>query len=392
MRYNFDEMIDRKTTESVKWQTSTERPADTIPLWVADMDFRSPQEVIDAIIERAQHGVFGYMWRIEDYYEAVMDWLRERHQYVVERDWVVTAGGIVPAINIAIQTFLQPGDHVLIQRPVYPPFAQAINQNGAVIANNPLRLVDNRYEIDFDDFERKAQDPRVKMFILCNPHNPVGRVWTEAELTRMGDICVKHDVLIFSDEIHQDLLFKGHRHISIASLSPAYADCTITATAPTKSFNIAGLKGANLIIANKDIREKYVAASTRIDSRDLNIFGLVATIAAYRHGAGWLDQVMAYVEENKAYFERFIAERLPMLQVTQSEGTFLLWVDFRALGLNDEELQQFVLHKASLWLNDGPTFGEEGSGFQRINIACPRARLEQALHNLERAIQQLLHK
>lgn len=392
MSYNFDEIVDRKCTEAVKWSYPSGIPEDCIPLWVADMDFRCPPEITAAIIKRAEHGVFGYPCKYDEYFDAVIDWMKEHHQWSVKKEWIVTSPGVVPAMNFSIRALLRPGDYILIQRPVYTPFSVSIEQNGSHVANSPLKLVGDRYEIDFDDFEKKASDPRVKMFFLCNPHNPVGRVWTRDELLRMGEICVKHNVLVFSDEIHQDMVYTGHTHTPFASISPELSNITITATAPSKTFNIAGLKTSNMIIENEQLRAEFIRESERSAALEPNIFGIVATTAAYTHGHAWLKQVMAYIEANKDYVSEFIAERLPMLKVIRAEATFMLWIDCRGLGLIDEQLRQFMLNEAHLWLNCGFTYGEEGSGFQRINIGCPRPLLEKAMHNLEAGIHQLLAK
>lgn len=392
MKYNFDEIVDRKCTEAVKWTYPPEIPNDAIPLWVADMDFRCPPEITAAIMKRAEHGVFGYPCKYDEYFDAIIQWMLEQHKWSVQRDWIVTSPGVVPAMNFAIRTFLRPGDYVLIQRPVYTPFTLSIEQNGTHVANSPLKLVGDRYEIDFDDFEKKASDPRVKMFFLCNPHNPVGRVWTRDELSRLGEICIKHNVLVFSDEIHQDMVYTGYTHTPFASISPELSNITITATAPSKTFNIAGLKTSNIIIENERLRGEYIRESERSAALEPNIFGIVATTAAYTEGHEWLKQVMQYIEANKDYVTQFIAERLPMLKVIRSEATFMLWIDCQGLGLDNEQLREFMLHRAHLWLNCGYTYGEEGSCFQRINIGCPRSVLEEAMHNLEAAIGQLVSK
>lgn len=387
MKYNFDEIMDRKKTESVKWAQRPNIPQDALPLWVADMDFRSPIEVIQALQDRVEHGVFGYPRIPEEYHQAIIAWMQNRHQWQIEKSWIVRVPGVVPAMNISVRAFLRPGDKVLIQQPVYTPFMQSIEQNGAQIVNSPLKLNGTRYEIDFEDFEKKAQDPSVKLFFLCNPHNPVGRVWSKEELERLGEICLKHNVLVFSDEIHQDLVYRGATHIPFASLSAELANICMTATAPSKTFNIAGLHAANVIISNKALRQEFMREVNRVSVGSLNVLGIVATTAAYTHGADWLEQAMDYIEGNKDYVMRFIEEQLPMLKVVPPEATYLLWLDCRAVGLDNQELTDFMLHKAGLWLNDGYAYGEEGSGFVRLNIACPRKILEQAMQQLKDAIE-----
>lgn len=389
MHYNFDEWIDRTSTEAVKWAMMPDIPSDVIPLWVADMDFVSPKEVTEALRARVEHGIYGYPLPPKEYFGAIVQWMKKRHQWEIERNWIVPAPGVVPAMNMAVRAFVRPGDRVLIQRPVYPPFTYAIERNGAHVVNNPLKQVGDRFEIDFEDFEHKAKDPQVKLFLLCNPHNPVGRVWTREELQRIGEICLKYNVLVFSDEIHQDIVFKEYQHIPFASLSPELSNITITATAPSKTFNIAGLQDANIIIENEQLRGEFRREMERLGINGVNLFGLVATMAAYTYGEQWLEELMVYLEGNRDYCLQFIRERLPELTAFKPEATYLLWIDCRKLGMDPKQLRNFMLQEAKLRLNEGYTYGAEGNGFMRLNFACPRSLLEKAMKQLEKAIQTL---
>ncbi len=389
---NFDAVLDRKNTGSMKWDMMEKlnKPKDVLPLWVADMDFKAPDGVIQVLEERIKHGVFGYTKPTSAYYNAIINWMEKRHDWKVKKESIVATPGIVPVLNFIIQEFTQKGDGVLIQRPVYHPFSKAIIQNDRTLINSPLVLNENRYEIDFLDFENKIRDNQVKLFILCSPHNPVGRVWTNEELKTMGDICIKHNVLILVDEIHHDLVFKSYKHIPFASLGQKYANYCITCTAPSKTFNLAGLKVANIIIDNQEILDKFKAYLQRISLMSINMLGISACEAAYQTGGAWLDGLMDYIDENKKYVKEFIEEKFSMINVIDSEATYLLWIDFRNLGLTNKKLEAFMLNEAKLWLNDGYIFGEEGSGFQRMNIACPRSTLVQALKQLEQALQKLI--
>jgi cysteine-S-conjugate beta-lyase len=392
MKYDFDRIIDRTGTGSFKWDLVDNIFGGTglLPLWVADMDFESPPEVVAALVRRAQHGVYGYTATMPEYYQAVADWFHRRHSWRITPEWIVTAPGIVPALNLLIQTFTEPGDGIIVQKPVYYPFMRSIKNNGRVIINNPLKLEGNTYHIDYDDLERKAKDPAVRLLILCNPHNPVGRVWTGEELKRIGNICFAHDVIVVSDEIHCDLTFKGHRHVPFGSISNEFLMKSITCTAPSKTFNLAGLQTANLVIASPDLRQRYTRTIECLGLKWPNLFGAEALIAAYRHGDEWLDQLMEYLGGNLAFLKKFIAANMPRVRVIDPEATFLVWLDFRDFGLDTETLKRLMRDKARLALDDGYIFGSpEGDGFERINIACPRAVLEDALKRMSDALSTL---
>ena len=387
MPINFDEIIDRRNTSCLKHDFAVERgyPADILPFWVADMDFRAPAPVIDALKARAEHGIFGYTQVKDDYFAVLQNWFRTRHDWTVERRELILTPGVVFAIATAIRAFTIKGDAVLIQQPVYYPFANMIRQNERVIVDNPLRLIDGRYEIDFADFEQKIIEHRVKIFILCSPHNPVGRVWTRAELEQIAAVCLRHNVIVVADEIHEEFVRPGFRHIPFASLSEDAAAITLTCTSPSKTFNLAGLQISNIFIRNEELRRRFKEELSRTGYDEPNTLGLAGAKAAYEHGAAWHTQLLAYLEENHVRAKEFIATHLPKVKLIEPEGTYLLWLDFSAYGLTDEALNEKIIRDAHLWLDDGPIFGVGGSGFQRINIACPWATLEQGLKNLAEA-------
>lgn len=387
MPANFDEIIDRRNTSSIKYDFSAERgyPKDVLPFWVADMDFRTPAPVIEALKQRAEHGIFGYTQPKDDYFTVLQNWFRRRHNWDVERRDLVITPGVVFAVATAIRAFTEPGDGVLIQQPVYYPFANMIRQNRRVLADNPLQLTDGCYTIDLRDFEQKILTHKVKLFILCSPHNPVGRVWRRSELEQLAAVCLRHNVIVIADEIHEEFIRPGFRHIPFASLSPETAAVTVTCTSPSKTFNLAGLQISNIFIRNKDLRSRFKKELSATGYDEPNTLGLAGAKAAYEHGAAWLSELLAYVEENYARTKEFLAEHLPKVKIIEPEGTYLLWLDFRACGLSDEDLNGKIIREAHLWLDDGPIFGAGGSGFQRINIACPWATLETGLRNLANA-------
>lgn len=391
MTYDFNRLIERKGTNSLKYDFAAERgkPEDVIPLWVADMDFQTPPEVTDAMIAACRHGIFGYTEVRLPYFETVRRWYQNHFHWEPEASWLVKTPGVVFAISMAIRAFTNPGDCVLIQRPVYYPFTNAILDNDRILANSPLQYRDGRYFMDLDDFEKKIVENRVKLFILCNPHNPVGRVWTEKELTELGEICLKHNVTVVSDEIHGDFVYSGHRHTVFAGIKPEYSDITVTCTAPSKTFNLAGLQVSNIFISNKELRRAFRKEVYRTGCMELNTLGLVACQAAYEKGLPWLSELRSYLKGNLEFVRTFLKQELPQITLVEPEGTYLIWLDFRALGMTDEELDRFILHEAKLWLDQGSMFGPEGEGFQRINIACPRATLEKAFTQLKHAVERL---
>ncbi len=403
MTYNFDKEINRMGTSSLKWDyqkgnmtmiqsdaCDAKHGADRLlPLWVADMDFQSPPEVIEALIERAKHGIFGYTAAGDSYFEAVLNWMDKHYGRQIKQEWIVLSPGVVTALSMLVQTFVAPGEKILVQPPVYYPFYSAIENNGAEIVRNGLILENGRYTMDYDDLAEKTADPAVKMAILCSPHNPIGRVWTREELTRFGEICIANDVLVVSDEIHCDLIFPGHTFTSFANISEEFEQKSIICTAPSKTFNLPGLKNSNVIIPNRKLRLQFQKTMESAWIMGSNIFGLVGTEAAYRHGEEWLKELLTYIEGNYHFMVDYIAEHLPMLEVLPLEGTYLLWVDCRALGLDADERQELFLEKAKLFLDEGELFGPEGLGFERFNLACPRSILAEALERMKSVITAL---
>ncbi len=400
MTYNFDEEIDRFGTQCTKWEfeyideeaVKTDRAhakygaERLLPLWVADMDFQSPPEVIAALEERAAHGLYGYCTPDDSYYDAVLGWMARRYGLAVERDWIAITPGVVTALYLLVQTFSEPGDKVLIQPPVYYPFYNAIADTGRVVALNPLQRDGLRYEMDYEDLARKTADPAVKIAILCSPHNPVGRVWTPQELTRFGQICQANDVLVIADEIHGDLILAGHQFTSYPAISAEFAASSILCTAPSKTFNLAGLKLSNILIANADLRARYAQTLNKCHLSTWNVFNLVATEAAYRHGEPWLAEVMAYIEENYRFLVSYVEAELPWLTVYPLEGTYLAWIDFSGLGMDPARRQKWLIDEAKVWLNEGAKFGPGGEDFQRLNLACPRSLLAEALARIKTAV------
>lgn len=383
--YDFDTIIERKNTYSIKYDSYQQQNQlkNVIPLWVADMDFKTAPEIIEDLVERAKHGIYGYTEILDPYYTAVVHWMQYRHNWEIKKEWVVVTPGVVSAISSAIRSLTKEGDSILIQPPVYHPFSDMILKNKRKLVTNPLQYKEGHYEIDFKDFEKKVIENDVKIFILCNPHNPVGRVWTKEELIRLGDICLQHGVVVISDEIHNDFIYKGYQHHVFASLKEEYKKMTITCTSPSKTFNLAGLQISNIIMAHLEYKEKIQKDIQALGQGHANTFGLEACISAYTKGERWLEELLSYLEDNIAYVRSFLSERLPMVKLVEPEGLYLLWIDFRNLGLSNTELDTIIQEKAKLWLSPGHTFGTEGSGFQRMNIACPRSVLKKALLQLE---------
>ena len=387
---DFDKITDRRNTNCLKYDFAVKRgmPEDVLPLWVADMDFQTSSYVQDALIKQAQHGIFGYSDGQESYFEAVKGWLKKHHDWEVQEKWLVKTPGVVMALALSVKAYTDPGDAVLIQSPVYYPFSEVISDNGRKIVSSDLFLgEDNRYHIDYADFEKKIAEEEVKLFFLCNPHNPVGRVWTKEELTAMGDILVKHHVTVVSDEIHEDFVFRG-KHQVFAAIKEEFAQISVTCTAPSKTFNLAGLQVSNIFIPDDALRRKFEQAVAASGYSQLNTMGLVACEAAYRYGEEWYDAVKAYIRENLAYAQHFLEEQIPQVKAVKPEGTYLLWVDFRSLGLSRKELEELIVKKAGLWLDSGDIFGAAGRGFERINVACPRSVLTEALERLARVVRE----
>ena len=386
--YNFDQVINRKNTNSVKYDGDKAQDPRMIPMWVADMDFETLPEVKEALVKRAQHGIFGYASPTESYYQAVINWMKDRHDFLIEKDWIVTTPGVVTALKLAVKALTQDNDKVMIMKPVYYPFDFSIELNGRIIVECPLDFDGEKYTCPFDLFEKTIVENDVKMFILCNPHNPIGRVWKREELLQIGQICQKHHVYVVSDEIHMDFVYGENKHIPFYNVDESFKDFTVICTAPSKTFNLAALQTSNIIIANEKMREAFHKVKMANGVNDPNIFGLDACEAAYTYGHQWVDELVDYLQANIDYMTEFFKERLPEIKVISPEGLYLVWVDMRALGMDQDQLEDFMLNKAYLWLDEGYIFGTGGAGFERFNVACPRSILKQALEQLEKAIRE----
>lgn len=387
---DFDKVINRKNTKSLKYDFAKRRgmPEDVMPFWVADMDFETSSYIEDALIERAKHGIFGYSEVQTPYFETVRDWMKRHHGWDVQERWLVKTPGVVFALAMAVKAYTEPGDRVLLQLPVYYPFSEVIEDNGRKVVSSNLYLgKDNRYHIDFEDFEQKIVEEQIKLFLLCNPHNPVGRVWTKEELIKLGDICLKHHVVVVSDEIHQDFVFQG-KHTVFANLKKEYEDISITCTSPSKTFNLASMMMSNIFIPNRELKHKFRKEMDAAGISQLGVMGLVACETAYSKGEEWYQAMLSYVGDNIAFTRKFVEENLQGVRMVEHEGTYLVWLDFRGTGLDADEIERRIIYKAGLWLDSGKIFGECGRGFQRINVACPRSVLLQALERMKEAIRK----
>lgn len=383
MKYDFDEIIPRRGTNSYKWDS--EADPDVLPLWVADMDFRTAPAVTEALTARASQGIFGYTRVPDSYYTAVSDWFANRHGWTIDASSVIYTSGVVPAISAIIKALTSPGDKVLVQTPVYNCFFSSIRNNGCLIDESPLIYSGLTYTMDFGDLERRASNPAVKLLLLCNPHNPAGRVWTRDELVRMRDICRRHNVRVVSDEIHCELTMPGFVYTPYATVDPGAIVCV----SPSKAFNLAGLQIANIVCPDADTRRLIDRAINDNEVCDVNPFGVIATEAAYRHGADWLAQLIGYIWENYRFMQDFCRDALPALPLTRLEGTYLVWMDCRALPFTSDELERRLLTEAKLWLNAGTMYGAAGQGFMRWNIACPRAMLAEGLNRFADFVAQI---
>ncbi len=391
MKYDFDQAKQRTGTYSYKWDQSEKLfgRSDILPLWVADMDFEPPKEVVDAIVERAKQGIYGYTVRTPEFYEAISGWLQRRHGWQVKHEWITSSPGVVAALSLCVHAFTRPGDKVIIQTPVYYPFFDVIRMHGRAIVENPLSLRDGRYEMDFDLLERQAAEG-AKLLLLCSPHNPGGRVWAREDLERLGEICVRHGVLIVADEIHHDLVYPGHKHIPLASISDTFALNTITCIATSKTFNLAGLQTSSVIIPNPELRRRYDYALKTFSIHMESYFGITSVITSYTYGDEWLDQLMAYLEGNLNFLMEFVRRRLPQIRVMRPEATYLVWMDCREISRDPSELKKLMYEEARVAFNEGSTYGEPGKGFLRVNIACPRSLLAEALERFASAIERAL--
>lgn len=387
MQYDFDTPIDRTHTWSIKHDFKKEngKADDILPLWVADMDFRSPDSVVEALKKAVDHGIFGYSRADESYFDAVAAWYQKRHHLTLQPEWMTCTPGIVFALSIAVRAFTQEGDAVLIQPPVYHPFSRAILRNKRTLVENPLVLKDGHYEMDLEDLEQKVLDEHVKLMILCNPHNPVGRVWTREELNALADICLRHHVYVISDEIHGDFVWQGHEQTPYASISEEACLHSMMCTAPSKTFNLAGMATSNLFIPDPEMRRKFRSELLDVGQENMNRLGLFACRAAYEGGGEWLDQLIGYLAGNLALVRDFCKNRVPQIQLVEPEGTYLAWLDCRELGMTDDELMAFFSDDAKVWLDPGTHSGEQGSGFMRFNLGSSRSVIAQALDQIEAA-------
>lgn len=398
MKYDFDQICNRKDTDCLKWDMldSVFGEDDIIPLWVADMDFPVAEPVKQALKERVDHPFYGYTRPGAGIVDAVVKRMKDKFNWNIEPEWVVFTPGVVPALHIAIRSLTHPGDEVLLQQPVYYPFFPAVTGSGCQIVNNGLKLVDGKYEIDFEDLEARlvpgsglgSNPNRIKTMIFCNPHNPVGRVWSKDEIAKIGKIAIDNGLVVISDEIHCEILFDNHQHVPFATISKEFEQNCIICMSPSKTFNLAGLDVSSIIIPNKKIREDFINTQSGMVPGP-NLFGLTALEAAYRHGDEWLEQVMAYIKENLDFLIDYIENKIPGIEVIKPQGTYLIWLDCRKLGMDNQELKNFMLKEAKVGLNDGFIFGKEGSGFVRMNIACPRTILKESLKRIDKAVEKL---
>ena len=386
MKYNFNEQVPRRGTCSYKWDSA--KNEDVLPMWVADMDFRTAPAIVDALRQRVEHGIFGYTRVPDSYYKAVTDWFVRRHGWAIEREWIIYTSGVVPALSAIIKALTQPGDRVLVQTPVYNCFFSSIRNNGCEIVSSPLIYANNSFFIDFDDLERKTTDPKVKVMLLCNPHNPAGRVWTREELTRIGEICIRNGVMVVADEIHCELTYEGYDYTPFASLSKRFQQNSVTCVSPSKAFNLAGLQIANIIAADDDVRRRIDRAININEVCDVNPFGVIATIASYNEGGEWLDALRKYLRRNYEYLCHFFEQRLPQYPVLPLEGTYLVWIDCRALGIGSDATTLRLQEEQKLMINSGTMYGPGGEGFIRLNIACPRTLLVEGLERMARVLEQ----
>ncbi|MFX3631711.1 MAG: MalY/PatB family protein [Candidatus Pristimantibacillus sp.] len=392
MKYNFDEVIARENTNSAKWEPTVYNKMlgfesdGVLPLWVADMDFRAPQPVIDALIKRVEHGIFGYSAPLDEYYAALTWWQKSRHNWDIQTEWVTTTPGIVPGLNFFIRALSDEGDKIIIQEPVYYPFRTTVENNNRIVANNPLIVDNGKYVMDYDHLEQLAQDPSTKMLILCSPHNPMGIVWSSDELRKLGEICNKHQVIVIADEIHNDLILPGNKHVTYALLGEEFANNAVICTAPSKTFNLAGMQTSNIIIPNPSIKEKIDLELKKSSIGGLNLFGIVATTAAYtEEGAEWLNQLLTYLDSNAEFINHFVQERMPHVKFVKPQGTYLAWLDFKDTSIL-EGLEKKIVEEAKVLLDGGSWFGAGGEGYMRINFACPRPILAEALERIARFI------
>ncbi|WP_313755581.1 MalY/PatB family protein [Tissierella sp.] len=381
-KYNFDEIIDRKLSNSIKWWESK----DILPMWIADMDFKVADEILDAMKKTIDHGIIGYDDKPDSFYESIINWVKDRYNWEIKKEWLVFTPGVVPGLGISIKSFSKEGDKVIIQPPVYPPFYRVIENNNRRVVENSLIYKENKYIMDIDDLEKKI-DKDVKMAMICSPHNPVGRVWKKEELEVFGNLCLKNNIIMISDEIHCDLTFSDYKHIPLASISDEFANNTITFMAPSKTFNIAGLFASVAIIPNEKLRKLYNDTIENMEITHTNGFSIIGFEAAYKYGRNWLNQAIRYIEDNADFAVDYINKNIPEVKTYKPDGTFLMWLNFNSLGKTSEEINELLINKGKVQLNNGAAFGTAGEGFFRLNIGCPREVLKEGLDRIKKAIQ-----
>lgn len=386
MKYNFDKVINRKNTDCYKWDTTKDG---VIPMWVADMDFEVASKIVESIIKKASHGVFGYTMIPNEYYNAELNWWKKRFNFEIKKEYILPTTGVIPSLSSIIQTFCKAGDNILIQSPVYHYFNISIKNNNCNVITNKLIFENNSYKIDFEDFEEKLKNENIKLFILCNPHNPVGRVWSKEELEKMGKLCLKYKVLVISDEIHRDLVFKNFSFTPFASICEEFLQNSVTCTSATKTFNLAGLKASNIVVANKDLRAKLNATLSKNEINSLNVFGIDSLITAYENCEDWIDELLIYLENNKDYLIEYLKNSIPELKVVTSEATYLLWIDISSLKIGSTKFAKKLEELAKLRVISGVTFGEDGDNFIRVNIACPLTTLKDGLQRLKKGVEEI---
>ncbi|EOL49423.1 MalY/PatB family protein [Enterococcus caccae] len=381
----FDTVYDRRNTNCSKWDSITDTYGEDglLPLWIADMDFKANPPVLEALEQTAKQGILGYSPAPNSLYEAIQRWQKRRHDYSVNKEAILFNSGVVPSLSLAIQAYTEPGDAILIHDPVYPPFAKVVEQNNRRLIRNQLLIEQEHFVMALEEMEKQIVAENVRLFILCNPHNPGGRVWTKSELEAFGQLCAKYDVLVISDEIHQDLIFAPHVFTTFANVHPSFKDFSITLTAATKTFNLAGIKNSMIFIENPDLRKKFIAAQERNFQNEINIFGYVGTEAAYQHGDNWLEELLVYLTENIDTVSTFLQTELPKVKMMRPEGTYLIWLDFSSLGLTDAQLQKQLIHKGKVVLNPGISFGPNGTQHMRLNVACPKETLIEGLRRIK---------
>lgn len=390
MIYNFDEVIDRSNNNSAKYEETEAKfgKKDLIPMWIADMDFKTAEPIIDALKSKAEQGIFGYTNRPDSYFDSVCSWLKKRHGWNVKSDWMIHTPGVVPALSLIVKELTEKGDKIIVQPPVYYPFFRVVKDHGRELIFNPLKKTGSTYVMDYDDLEKKAKSG-AKMLILCNPHNPIGRVWTKEELTKLGNICLKYNIKVVSDEIHSDIIMKGNKHTPFASISDEFCKNSITCIAPSKTFNLAGLQAAVIIMPDENDRKKIEDILGVLDIKRNNCFSVVATEAGYRYGEEWLEQLLKYINGNIEFVNEYCKKYIPNIKPNKAEGTYFVWLDCRELHMNKKELHDFMINKAGIAFDDGYWFGIGGDGYMRMNAACPMSVIRKSLERLKKAVETI---